>query len=119
LGVSKTTVCKMLGAMEASGLVVRLDRNVYDRRFRRWDLTDLGRQCFEGLLKAIRLGLADEAILQAFGSVFRSASNVWKDIVQTADAVDSAALCIDPYLPCRLEPYAREAHAARARARPV
>jgi DNA-binding MarR family transcriptional regulator len=62
LGVSRPTVCKMIGALEKAGILVRRT-SVFDRRFRSIELTRYGRRCFSKLLK--RLPLVDENYYRA------------------------------------------------------
>lgn len=64
LGVRRSTVCKMMTAMEKLGLLVRLDYNVYDRRLRRWKLTAKGVACYEALMKLIREGTVARILYQ-------------------------------------------------------
>ncbi|MEO7110408.1 MAG: MarR family winged helix-turn-helix transcriptional regulator [Polyangiaceae bacterium] len=54
LGVTRPTVCKMVGALEKAGF---LERHVHtrDRRYRRLELTDWGRHRFTKLLKQLPL----------------------------------------------------------------
>jgi DNA-binding MarR family transcriptional regulator len=56
LGVSRPTVCKMVGALEQAGMLVRRVAT-FDRRFRDIVLTRYGRRCFSKLRK--RLPLVD------------------------------------------------------------
>lgn len=62
LGVSRATVCKMVGSLEKAGLVVRRISD-FDHRFRDVELTRYGRRCFSRLLKL--LPLVDENYYRA------------------------------------------------------
>lgn len=117
LGVSKTTVCKMLGAMEEAGLVVRLDRNVFDRRYRRWNVTERGRDCLRGLLKVIRRGFLDVAILTALAGPHAPMEVARALVVEAATLAVDVAVSFDDALPMSLFPYHLEMGAADLRAR--
>jgi DNA-binding MarR family transcriptional regulator len=62
LGVSRPTICKMVGALEKAGFLVRRVA-AFDRRHRDVVLTPYGRRCFSKLLK--RLSLIDENYYRA------------------------------------------------------
>ena len=64
LGVSRSTVCKMVRALEQAGL---LERHVakFDRRYRVLELTRYGRRCFARLNKALRRRRVEDALHRA------------------------------------------------------
>ncbi|HEX7665697.1 MAG TPA: MarR family winged helix-turn-helix transcriptional regulator [Polyangiaceae bacterium] len=64
LGVRRSTVCKMMRAMEELGILVRLDRNYFDRRFRRWKITEHGMACLTKIMKMIRAGEVARVLYQ-------------------------------------------------------
>jgi DNA-binding MarR family transcriptional regulator len=54
LGLSRSTICKMIKAMEKIGLVQRSPEIVFDRRCRRVKITAYGRRCIRQVLKVMR-----------------------------------------------------------------
>ena len=83
LGVARSTVCKMMRSMEALGLLVRLDRNVFDRRYRRWRLTERGKECYAKVLKMVQDGTVARILYQ------------WIWIRERSDAVSAEGVLDD------------------------
>jgi len=63
LGLSRSTICKMVRALEEGGLVRRCV-DYFDRRCRRLKLTHYGRRCLLGVLKAIRRREVERPLLR-------------------------------------------------------
>ncbi|MEO8876623.1 MAG: MarR family transcriptional regulator [Polyangiaceae bacterium] len=66
LGVSRTTVAKMLGAMEKAGLLVR-KIVIWDQRYRKIKLTRYGRRCFNRTMKELRRREIDAILHHGLG----------------------------------------------------
>ena len=65
LGLSRSTICKLVKAMEKAGLVERSREIIFDHRRRRVRLTRYGRRCVRRVLKAIRLREIDRPLLES------------------------------------------------------
>ena len=71
LGLCRTTICKMVAALEKAGFVVR-EVDYYDRRCRRVKLTCYGRRCLLRVLKAIRRHEVERRLLRPVCTFERS-----------------------------------------------
>lgn len=67
LGVTRSTICKMVVALEKAGFVTRVLAMWGDRRCRRVKLTPYGRRCLLRVLKAIRGGAVDRPLFKGTG----------------------------------------------------
>jgi DNA-binding MarR family transcriptional regulator len=65
LGLCRSTICKMVGAMEKLGLVERSPEYLFDHRRRRVRLTRYGRHCIRLVLKAIRRREVEKPLLES------------------------------------------------------
>jgi DNA-binding MarR family transcriptional regulator len=65
LGLCRSTICKMIKAMEKAGLVARNPEMLFDHRRRRVTLTRYGRHCIRLVLKAIRRREVEKPLLQS------------------------------------------------------
>src|ERR1700689_1444636 len=65
LGLSRSTICKMVRAMEKLGLVERSREIIFDQRRRRVTLTRYGRRCIRLVLKAIRRREIEKPLLES------------------------------------------------------
>jgi DNA-binding MarR family transcriptional regulator len=65
LGLCRSTICKMIKAMEKVGLVKRKREIIFDQRRRRVRLTRYGRHCVHQVLKAIRRREIERPLLQS------------------------------------------------------
>jgi DNA-binding MarR family transcriptional regulator len=65
LGLCRSTICKMITAMEKAGLVERRREVLFDHRRRRVRLTRYGRHCIRRALKAIRRREIEKPLLQS------------------------------------------------------
>jgi DNA-binding MarR family transcriptional regulator len=65
LGLCRSTICKMVRAMEKAGLLKRSPEILFDHRRRRVTLTRYGRHCIRLVLKAIRRRVVERPLLQS------------------------------------------------------
>jgi DNA-binding MarR family transcriptional regulator len=65
LGLCRSTICKMIKAMEKAGLVKRSREIIFDQRRRRVRLTAYGRSCIRRVLRAIRRREIEKPLLQS------------------------------------------------------
>lgn len=65
LGLCRSTICKMLKAMEKIGLVQRARDMMVDQRYRRVTITRHGRWCIRRVLKAIRRREVEKPLLKS------------------------------------------------------
>ncbi len=65
LGLCRSTICKMIKAMEKAGLVQRNPDLHFDHRRRRVTLTSYGSRCIRLVLKAIRRREVEKPLLKA------------------------------------------------------
>jgi DNA-binding MarR family transcriptional regulator len=65
LRLSKSTICKMVAALEKAGFV-RSEENYYDRRYHVLKLTTYGRRCLRRVLKELRRREVDRTLLRSF-----------------------------------------------------
>lgn len=64
LGVTRSTICKMVIALEKAGFVLRCWA-AWDQRCRRIKLTPYGRRCLLRVLKALRTRVVDRLLLRS------------------------------------------------------
>ncbi|MEO7113762.1 MAG: MarR family winged helix-turn-helix transcriptional regulator [Polyangiaceae bacterium] len=70
LRLCRSTICKMVKALEKAGFVKR-EEHYYDRRYRFLKLTAYGRRCVLRVLKALRRREIDRAILHSLVNISR------------------------------------------------
>ena len=65
LGLCRSTICKMVRAMEKAGLIEKSREVLFDHRRRRVTLTRYGRHCIRLVLKAIRRREIEKPLLES------------------------------------------------------
>jgi DNA-binding MarR family transcriptional regulator len=65
LRLCRSTICKMVKALEKAGFIKR-EKNYYDRRFHVLKLTTYGRRCLLRVLKALRRREIDRTLRHSF-----------------------------------------------------
>ncbi|MEO7113903.1 MAG: helix-turn-helix domain-containing protein [Polyangiaceae bacterium] len=65
LGLCRSTICKMVSAMEKAGLVQRKREIIFDKRRRRVRLTRYGSRCVHQIMKALRRREIEKPLLQS------------------------------------------------------